>query len=386
MTNSEAQAELLDRLRDLILRDAPLQAALAPLDAEALSQRLLAFAAENGIAVEAADLAPFLRPDPLGIAALSDPVPLRRRWPGRAWLPVLVESLPDGGLFVDWAHFAGEGLTDPLFLSAVRRSGARPFNRLFRYRMRLDDFIAAAAQESLAEPNGFIFHMSRCGSTLVAQMLASLPGSEIVSEAPPLDTAARLAAFERASDPAALLRAMVGAFGRRGRRPFVLKLDFWQALALPLYRRAFSSVPWLFLFRDPAEVLVSQMRARGTETMIEASPIPGLDPAASAEDQVAQALAAVCGAAADAAATGNGLFVDYAALPEAVFANILPHLRMDADAARAATQIAIARNAKAPSKPFEADAAWKRAQADERIRAAARRLGPVYERLNALRC
>ncbi len=385
MIDSEPPEALpLDRLRDHILADAALQAELAPLGTETLSRRLLALAAESGIGVQAADLAPFLRPDPLGISALCDPVPMRGRWPGRDWLPVSVDSLADGTIFVDWAHFAGARLADALFLGAVRASAARPFNRLFRYRMRLDDFVAAAADEILPEPDGFVFHMSRCGSTLVVRMLAALRGSEIVAEAPPLDVAARLAAANYVADPVALLWAMVCAFGRRGGRPFVIKLDFWQALVLPLYRRAFPSVPWLFLFRDPADVLVSQMRSRGMETMVEGS--PWLDPAAPAEDQIAQALAAVCGAAADEAAGRGGLFVDYAALPEAVFTAILPHFGIDAGGeARAAMEAVVTRDAKNPSKPFEADAEAKRTQADERIRVAARRLGPVYERLTRLR-
>ncbi|HEX4739089.1 MAG TPA: hypothetical protein VH331_16170 [Allosphingosinicella sp.] len=372
------------RLRDRVLADARLQAELAPIeDAAALSERLLALAAEEGIALDPADLAPFLRPDPLGISALSDPVPLRRLWPGADWLPVAVHRLPGGEEVVDWAHLAGAPLTASFFATAVRPIAVRPFNRLFRYRMRLEDFVAAAADEPLPEPDGFIFHMSRCGSTLVAQMLAALPGSEIVSEASPLDAVARHAAFGDGTDAAAMLRAMAGALGRRGGRPFVVKLDFWQALALALYRRAFPTVPWLFLFRDPVEVLVSQMNRRGAETMPGIMPELGVDPAAPEPVQIAQALARICEAAADAAAAGGGLFVDYADLPEAVFSAILPHFRVDPGETRPLMAAAAARDAKTPSQPFESDAQTKRAQADEEIRAASRLLESVHERLTA---
>ncbi|HEX5181992.1 MAG TPA: hypothetical protein VFW19_02450 [Allosphingosinicella sp.] len=375
----------LDRLRDLVLADEALQAILVPLDAEALSRRLLALAGARGIAVRAADLAQLLRPDPIGISALTDPVPLRRCWPSADRLPVAMRRLPTGEAAVDWAHFGGARLGAPFFAGDVRLVEARPFNRLFRYRMRLDDFIAASAGESLPEPDGFVFHMSRCGSTLVTQMLAALPESEIVSEPAPLDVAARRAVAGAAADPVALLRATVGAFGRRGGRPFVVKLGFWQALALPLYRRAFPSVPWLFLFREPVEVLVSQLRERGPETMPLVSPIPGIDPAAPDEDQIAQALAAVCEAAADAASAGGGLFADHADLPDAVFTAILPHFGLDAEGARAAMDAAAHRDAKTPSAAFEADGAAKRAQADERLHAAAeRRLGGLHRRLKAL--
>ena len=68
---------------------------------------------------------------------------------------------------------------------------------------------------------------------------------------------------------------MVAAFGRRrgGReRHYFIKLDSWHTLALPLFRRAFPSVPWVFLYRDPVEVLVSQMRQRGAQTVAEIIP------------------------------------------------------------------------------------------------------------------
>ena len=376
----------LDRLRDRVLADARLQAELAPVpDGARLGERLLALAAGEGIALEAADLAPLLRPDPLGISAWSDSVPLRRAWPGADWLPVAVHDLPDGETMVDWAHFAAARLSQPFFESAILAAAARPFNRLFRYRMRLDDFVAAAAEQALPEPDGFIFHMSRCGSTLVVRMLAALPESAIVSEAPPLGAVARRAAFDGATDPAALLRAMVGAFGRRGGRPFVVKLDFWQTLALPLYRRAFPAVPWLFLLRDPAEVLVSQMERRGAETLPGMVPALGVDAAAPEPVQIVQALAGVCDAAADAGATGGGLFVDYTDLPGALFSAILPHFGIDPGAARPLVEGAAAADTKAQSRPFEPDGSAKHSRADEEVRAAAARLVPVYQRLNALR-
>src|SRR5206468_1319466 len=40
-------------------------------------------------------------------------------------------------------------------------------------------------------PNGFIFHVSRCGSTLVSQMLAALAQNVVISEAPPIDAVVR---------------------------------------------------------------------------------------------------------------------------------------------------------------------------------------------------
>ena len=53
---------------------------------------------------------------------------------------------------------------------------------------------------------------------------------------------------------------------RRGEQALFVKLDSWHTLALPLFRRAFPSVPWVFLYRDPVEVPVSQLEAAGIQT------------------------------------------------------------------------------------------------------------------------
>jgi hypothetical protein len=53
-------------------------------------------------------------------------------------------------------------------------------------------------------PDGFVFHMSRCGSTLVAQMLAVVPDHVVVSEAEPLDYGEL---------PGAVLERILGHFG-----------------------------------------------------------------------------------------------------------------------------------------------------------------------------
>ncbi|MEA3004537.1 MAG: hypothetical protein QOH81_3325 [Sphingomonadales bacterium] len=388
MIEPPPQSRPLDRLRALVMADERLQAELAPIEDPAqLSERVLALAAANGIALAASDLADGLRPDPLGISHFSDPLPSHLSWPSPAWRPVAVTGLSGRGAAVDWARFGDAPWPEAFFGLAARRVSGRPFNRLFRYRMRLEDFVAAAARAPA--PDGFIFHMSRSGSTLVARMLAALPQSLVISEAPPLDAMVRLA-DEAASpvDAVDAVRAMTAALGRRaaGSGPCFIKLHFWHASALPLFRRAYPAVPWLFLHRNPVEVLVSQMGQRGAETMPKVMPILGIDATAPGEEQVAQALARICAGAMGMAATGGGLFVDYADLPGAVVSRILPHFGVDPDEeGRAAMAAAALRDAKRPSRCFEPDAAAKRREATEPMRRAVGvHLAHLHERLKAL--
>src|SRR5438874_313448 len=85
-----------------------------------------------------------------------------------------------------------------------------------------DELIARLPEWLMAHqhlrPSGLIFHMSRCGSTLVSQMLAALPANIVVSEAPPIDAivqAYRLMPNADEERYAHWLAALTCAFGHR---------------------------------------------------------------------------------------------------------------------------------------------------------------------------
>jgi len=313
-----------------------------------------------------------MQPDPLGLRRLTTTETLEPHWPPLGFLPVRAAA-HSAGAAIDWAWFGPEPLTEPFFEGDLRRALRRPFNRMIRWRMALVDFCAEAPRppDTLA-PQGFIFHMSRCGSTLVAQMLARSPRHIVVSEAAPIDFAVQTGNPD-------ILRAMVLAFGRRrsGReqRLFV-KLDSWHALALPLFARAFPGTPWLFLYRDPLEVMVSQQREPGAQMVpqLVASSVFGLAPMTPGPDYTARVLARICAAAADALVSPHGLAVNYRDLPGAFERLILPHFGFTPDAAeRALMRDALGVDAKSPTLPFAPDSAAKRAAASDRLRALAER-------------
>jgi hypothetical protein len=375
----------LDRLRAAILGDAAWQAALdAHDDAGAFASEALALAEACGIPLSRETLLPALRDDPLGLARWSQ-VTLRAEPPPQGWLPV--EILPMAGeLCAEWAYFGTRPLRAPFFEDDARRALRRPLGRLLRYRTRLADLVPWHARLGGLAPSGFIFHMSRCGSTLVTQMLAADPSNIVISEARPLDAAVQMA-------NEALLAAMIGALGRKrdgAQSRTIVKLDSWHALALPLFRRAFPAVPWVFLYREPAEVLASQMHQRGIQTTPEHFPpaLFGLESSAGAagETYCARVLARTCEAAVEAFAAGGGLLVNYRDLPHALWTEILPHFGMEADADDRERMAAAARNdAKAPDKVFEGDGGERRRQADAMRATAEREIGSVYARLEALR-
>jgi hypothetical protein len=378
----------LESFRILLAGDEALQDEFAAHEAgPAFVEAALALAARHGIALQAGDLAPFMASDPLGLWRLEPPALRSACWPSREWLPFQVAASPDGSLGVDWVHLAGAVPGPSFFANAVRRALARPLNRLLRCRTGLDDFIDGAP-DGLRDPDGFIFHMSRCGSTLVGRMLAAMPGTSLVSEAVPLDAIVHLA--RRADWPEArriaALRAMVGALVRRPSDRYIVKLNAWHALALPLFRAAFPNVPWLFLYRDPAEILASQMAERGTELTPELVPsrLYGIENGTDYPGEVycALVLERIAAAALARKDKGGGLFVDHADLPGAVAGAILPHFGIAPQEAMDAAMAPVAgRDAKHPARPFTARAA----AIDPRVRAAAdAHLAVTHERLKAV--
>lgn len=385
---------VLRRFGALAMADAALQRRLGEIDdPDRFAAAVSASASALGLPLAPHDVLDMLAPDPLGLSRWTTPTE-GSVWPPRSWLPIRVAA-GDGGIFVDWAYFGSASLREPFFEGSIRRALRRPFGWLSQYRMGLRDFIDHAEEAQSVAPSGFIFHMSRCGSTLTAQMLAALARTIVVSEAAPIDAVVPLGRGrpDDADEPhGRLLAAMIAAYGRRragDEQHYVVKLDSWHTLALPLFARTFPAVPWVFLYRDPVEVLVSQLRQPGSQMVPEFVPPSryGIEEGALGAEYCARVLEKTCRAVIENAGIGRGLMVNYRELPEAVFTKIMPHFGMACGKGeREAMRLAAERDAKSPSFTFAADGAAKQREASDDLRAIAERhIGGVYRELEALR-
>lgn len=304
------------------------------------------------------------------------------------WTPIRVTW--DGPApAVDWCHTEGVIFGEPFFAETVDRCLRHPFRLLFRHRTDLDALCRAVDDQPGLPPCGFVFHMSRCGSTLLAQSLATVPCHAVASEPAPLEAVLRAGGE---GPPVRWLRGMVGALGQARhaeQRRFFVKFDAWSILDLGVVRRAFPDVPWVFLYRDPVEVLVSHDRRPGAHVipgLLDGRRL-GLDPALPRTEYAARVLARLCEAALAHRDDPLATFVDYEDLPRFVTHDLPRTWSLDLsgdDLARMAG--ATLRNAKNPILAFEDDRASKQAAATEEIRdAAARWLRPLYDRLGKTR-
>ncbi len=241
---------------------------------------------------------------------------------------------------MEWRWLDSVPFREPFFVETVQLALERPFTLLFPRETTIDEL---AALEPGLEPNGFILHMSRCGSTLVTQMLAAVPEFLVLSE--PLLVNDVLRAPAPDDERIRRLRLAVRALGRRrtgAERAYVLKLDPWATYDLPLLRRAFPDTPWLFLSRDPVEVLVSHRLQSGMQMLPTVVPPElfgtdlGTASMLSFEEYGALVLGAGCRQAL-AYRDEHALFLDYRELRSGGFERVLDWFGIDAgDAERAA--------------------------------------------------
>jgi lysine-specific demethylase/histidyl-hydroxylase NO66 len=176
------------------------------------------------------------------------------------WLPIKLTLAPKAS--VKWMYFGDEPLAEPFFAQSVARIRSSA-----RTRSRVTSITALSRIDESIVPSGFIFHISRCGSTLLSNALRKAEETIVISEAQPIGEA--IAAWE--SEPVAgldtpgsrdeLLKGVIRAFGqpRNGATNTVIKFSSWNILHLAVLRRLWPSVPVVILIRDPLEVMVSSL-------------------------------------------------------------------------------------------------------------------------------
>ena len=100
------------------------------------------------------------------------------------WTPIRFD-LSGAAPVVDWADLSEERFVEPFFDQTVARWASGPRARPL-VRTGLEALVALDNEPSL-EPAGMIFHLSRCGSTLVSRLLGTLPGAVVLAEPSPLN-------------------------------------------------------------------------------------------------------------------------------------------------------------------------------------------------------
>jgi hypothetical protein len=176
----------------------------------------------------------------------------------KGWTPVSV-NMRRTPPSITWGHLKGISLSQPFF-THVQRQFVR--TNPLTITSGFDALEALHADCPGLIPHGFIFHISHCASTLLNNVLGAVPRNLAISEPQPLDSILRA---PNVSEKRRLrwFRAMVSALGQRrlgSEENYFVKFNSWGLLSHSLIRAAFPDTRWVCLYRDPVEVMVSQLR------------------------------------------------------------------------------------------------------------------------------
>ena len=304
----------------------------------------------------------------------------------RHWFP-LTAGIVDGEVTLAWRDMADIAFTDSFFENTLARQQRDARRVCHTPATALDQF------NDVPAPDAFVFHVSRCGSTLLTQLLASLPHCIVMSEPPIIDSVLRLHHDQGAPDgTVALLRQVIRAMGQRRtgqEQHLVIKFDCWHIHSLELLRAAFPETPCLFLYREPQAVLASHQRQRGPQMvpgLIHPALLPLPEHATAPGDLDAHAglvLDSFYTAALAHAAAGRIRLVNYSQLPGLVFSDLLAGLKIactpaQLEAMRQRSQF----HSKYTGNAYRGDA---RPPQEERLAQLAAQIAPGYEALEQLR-
>ena len=301
----------------------------------------------------------------------------------KGWLPVdaiVVDGRP--GLL--WMEMPDVSLTEPFFQQTVERvkteNNRRELFTEFDVLLQLEKVLDAVP------PTGFIFHSSRCGSTLLANACKAIANSIVLSEANAIDKL--IARFitdatdkVKESVYSVFLRGVVHALGQRrtGTEQYLfIKFACCSFAQFERIRRIWPNVPWVFLYRDPIETIVSNLTdvpswLLDNDRRVLAS-ITGVSPDQIAEMPLEELCARTIGSFYSLAyrlANSGGLLLNYNQLSVPVISRVLRFFGVSPSAEELET---IARRSRIYSKEvsgtreFVADAGVKQKLANDLVR------------------
>lgn len=176
-----------------------------------------------------------------------------------------------------WLNTFGEPFTEPFFDDAIIKFRAiRKEHHSFASVSELVMLKEWATDVDSNAPAAFIFHVSRCGSTLAAQLLTKSDDNIVLSEVPFFDSLLRLPFQDNRfteSVVSDLLKAAIRFYGQKRtgheQRVFI-KTDSWHIFSYRQLRQLYPKVPFILMYRRPDEVFNSHKKLPGMQA------VPGL--------------------------------------------------------------------------------------------------------------
>jgi hypothetical protein len=190
------------------------------------------------------------------------------------WLPIkLVQE--NNETCCRWLYLGNQNFDDPFFDETISKCRLLPENaNLKKCVSSLDILPHWSAHINHITPAAIIFHVSRCGSTLLSQLLALNPANIALSEVPFFDDILRMGFRNNSMDHSTpMLKAAVTFYGAKRKEQqqnLFIKADSWHIHFYRELRQLYPQIPFILLYRKPDEVIRSHQRKRGMQA------VPGL--------------------------------------------------------------------------------------------------------------
>jgi hypothetical protein len=182
------------------------------------------------------------------------------------WIPYklsFVEEQPR----CEWLYTDDKEFTEPFFdetISLCRQNNVRSYRSV----SGIEVLPHWSKGIEWVPPSAFIFHVSRCGSTLASQLLVQDRNNIVLSEVPFFDAILRAGN----SIPVEVLKDAIAFYSpvKNYRKRLFIKTDSWHIFFYKQLRALYPQTPFILLYRRPDEVVRSQQKRRGMHA------IPGL--------------------------------------------------------------------------------------------------------------
>lgn len=353
------------------------------------------------------------RRSPVSVEELPD-------WNTEVWTPIDVEVSADPMVILCKLNLESHWMephNSPMFKDLVAISSCVGSNRRRELMSKLLAEIKSMEGQPggrVIEPTGFVFHESRVGSTLIANMLAADPWALVFSESTPIANA--IMHCDRCSRERRV-QLFKDVLTLMGRSPFhkrmYVKFQSITTTKMDIALEAFPNTPWAFVFRQPVQTMMSHLdpnkgstaaapclrskRMPPPEVMASIKAVGLSTGRATNEAWCAAHLNMLCQFAigayqlhnTTAGGSARSLLINYDSLPGIVPRALLPlfgHEPTDPELKRMSTESqSYSKNRRTKDRPFESDSEDKDSRATNAIKTYAKDiLSPSFNVLDEL--
>jgi hypothetical protein len=213
--------------------------------------------------------------------------------PIKNWIPYKLVNR-DGEIQCHWLNSFDKQFAEPFFdETIIKLKGLNSEHAGISSVSDLTVFEDWSRGLDAVEPSAFIFHISRCGSTLVSQLLTAPDTHIVLPEVPFFDDLLRLPYQHKDFDAKTSSRLLTVAMKYYGQKRtgqeehLFVKTDSWHMFFYEQLRQLYPNTPFVLMYRNPNEVFSSLKRMAGLQA------VPGLiEPAIfgfGADEEVPQA-------------------------------------------------------------------------------------------------